>query len=882
MNENIKKRNNNSSNDLTVINSSLINKTFKESKKQIKKVMTAYKKDKAIGDFKINELLNDNTNKKKIKIKLKRIWSSQNVFINNKPKTTQFNKNIYNNKINFYCCSSIYSAPSVKQSKIKIKKLIKENKNKTLNYLNNIHNSIMIRESKLYREKINFFSKDNSYNNTIRNNLKKKYNMNDMNDINNINNVRNILKYNLKGYLINKRNKRCFSTYDLKRYRTLKRDILTNNENNIINVNDSTNKTNYRTRSNYFSVKNKTRNISQRNNKKYDMNNCLTNRTKILSAEIENINNQKTLLSNKSNIILYEYKRKNDYNKLDNSRDKSFLKYKDIEVSRMTFELNDILLNNNKKRKIKKINEIEKKIIKFKSLNNFQGDRLELMSKQDINSLEKRIELLQFNIKKYNKMSVQYFLKINNYLQFLKIKKSNLTNFFEEENNKKYSFFFDIEKLVTDNILKQKELEHLTEIKRFLIQVKNTLIKQPNYFNNILKEVSRKYELGKLILGLKIFSQDQTIIKFLESIPEIKDGEIQTPIISQKSAINKNSLKKNIINKKNTQLNIRKKLSDKTMINYLNNNEIVIFDTPEELITIFENLKLNNVKLMEEYDSIKRNIYLLKEEYKNIIHNSIIFDKYNDIQKKEEKIKQLKEENISLKVKVNYLKKNKNIEEEKDLTKNNNKEIKRNFFMDINIFRNIAYNKSLKNYKYKSLILLERLIDIVNNFFSLDYYNYGMNKAYKMVEKNLLNKLLKINKKNINNINKEYINDYILCLLKLYENICEYIKYRDKQYNLNEENKYIIQKKQEEIQLQRKINNAKNVRQLAEEKRVNGIEKIIKKNNKINILFKGNVDENIVIKNKIKRNKKLEEIGKYKNNILEKEFNFFVNYNDDN
>ena len=333
----------------------------------------------------------------------------------------------------------------------------------------------------------------------------------------------------------------------------------------------------------------------------------------------------------------------------------------------------------------------------------------------------------------------------------------------------------------------------MIEIKHFLIQVKNTLIKQPNYFNNILKEVSRKYELGKLILGLKIFSQDQTIIKFLESIPEIKYGEIQTPIISQKSAINKNSLKKNIINKKNTQLNIRKKLSDKTMINYLNNNEIVIFDTPEELITIFENLKLNNVKLMEEYDSIKRNIYLLKEEYKNIIHNSIIFDKYNDIQKKEEKIKQLKEENISLKVKVNYLKKNKNIEEEKDLTKNNNKEIKRNFFMDINIFRNIAYNKSLKNYKYKSLILLERLIDIVNNFFSLDYYNYGMNKAYKMVEKNLLNKLLKINKKNINNINKEYINDYILCLLKLYENICEYIKYRDKQYNLNEENKYIIQ-----------------------------------------------------------------------------------------
>jgi hypothetical protein len=148
-----------------------------------------------------------------------------------------------------------------------------------------------------------------------------------------------------------------------------------------------------------------------------------------------------------------------------------------------------------------------------------------------------------------------------------------------------------------------------------------------------------------------------------------------------------------------------------------------------------------------------------------------------------------------------------------------------------------------------------------------------------MVEKNTLNKILIINNKSINNLNKTLTNEYILCLLKLYENICEYIKFKDEEYNAIEENRRIIHKKKEEIQMQRKINNARNIRQLEEEKRLNGIEKIVKKNNKPNLLFKGNVDENIVLKNNIKKYKKQKEIGRYKKNFLEKEFNFYVSYN---
>ena len=60
------------------------------------------------------------------------------------------------------------------------------------------------------------------------------------------------------------------------------------------------------------------------------------------------------------------------------------------------------------------------------------------------------------------------------------------------------------------------------------------------------------------------------------------------------------------------------------------------------------------------------------------------------------------------------------------------------------------------------------------------------------------------------------------------------------------------------------------------------MEKIIKRNNRQILLFKGNVDDNIVLKNKIKKKKKMEEMGKYKQNFLEKEFNFYIKYGDEN
>lgn len=839
----------------------LINKTYTISKENKRKniiIKTAFKKNKYIDNYRINDFKNEKYNPE---IKIKRIWSSQNIFISKNKEYGKylFNKKYLYNTINFYCGSEIYRAPSVKENRKEINHLLTKKKNKRLNELNNMHNTMMINESKLYRQKIFLFSNDNNNNseNKRNNNIKNRYNMNDMNEINNIKiNLKPKRFFKIKNY---KRNFSGYLSLRKKKYNDIgySNNNLLSNDNNTL----SSNKTNY-----YSGYK-----TNKKEKTFYQLNeaNSLSYATKIGSKEnIQNKNNKISSLKNNNNILLYEYKKNNKQDKKFNNNKI----IKDIEVSNMRLQLNDIIYN--KKGGVLQLDELEKKLIKFNAFKDLQQRRLEIMSKKDINGLQKRILLLQENMKRYNEISINYFKKIKSYINFLNDKKYKLSYYYEEENNIRFSLFYEIEKLMIENVLKQKELEHLIEIRHFLIQVKNTLLKQPPYFNNILKEVSRKYELGKLILGLKIKPQNQNVIRFLESIPEIKEEEIPKYLIS--STKNNNILKKKI--KKNTQI-FKDILNDNNINKYICNPEYQIFDCPDEFLIMFDNVESKNLRLMKENDDIKKNILILKKEYNEILQSNINLEKYNDIVPKEEKLKQLIELNNQLIQRHNYFK---NYKEEKNNVNDKINEREKSYIMDLNVYKKLTYYKILKEYRYKGSLLLQKLVEIIKEFFSTNYSNYRINKSYKFVERNILNRILKINKKNINYLNQSYINKYILCLLKIYEDICEYIKFKDKQYNSIDSNKYIIHKKNEELQLQRKIKNARDIRQLEEEKRINGINKIIQKNKRPNLLFKGNIDDNVVIRNKIKKNKNSAEIGNIKKNYLENEFNFYVNYNNDN
>ena len=839
--------NNNSSNDL-IINIKVINKIFsynKENEKKLKKIKSLFKSDKNELNFGINKH-KFNIHKNNNYLKQKRVWSSQNLL--NKDKNNSFNKNNYIS--NYYCGSALHRAPSIKENKLEINEILKKENNKRLNELNNMYNTMMINESKLYRQKLYLFSNDSKRydnDNKMRNNLKKKYSTNDMN---NINNIIKSLKPNLKKIIYKKKKKQYCKIHNDISQKEINNNLLNKSDDLTISTNKSSYYSRYKDKKKYYKIKNiNDIYLSKRNiGKTY--------------KKLNLIKKEEYLKKNENILYFSENKEKNN--------ESLFQKYKDIEISRMRLDLNDIVLAKTNEKQ--HFNELEEKIIKFNALKEFQKNRLEVMSRQDINGLENRILLLEEIIKKYNKITINYFRELKDYIHFLNDEKYRISNYFEEENNLRFNLFYDIEKLMTDNVLKQRELEHLVEIRHFLIQVKNTLIKQPSYFNDLLKEISRKYELGKLIINLKIQPQNQNVTRFLESIPELKDMEVSSPLFLQ---YQNKTLNENKKDKKYSQI-FRIRKSNNNFKKYINYPDKQIFESPEEFLIVFDNIESKILRLMKENDDIKRNIEILKNEYEEVFENNLILERGDDIFKKKEKLKLVMDENNKLNKKYNYLK---NIKEDKKSIKDEIKKERGYIIMDLNAFKKIMYHKMINQFKYRGLLILAKLVDIIKNFFSLNYSNYGINKAYKFVEKSILNKILRINIKNINNINQSYINIYILNLLKVYEDICEYIKYKDKQYNSIESNKLIIHMKNEELQLQRKINNSRNIRQLAEEKRINGIKKIIEKNKRPNLLFKGNIDDDVVLRNKANKKSNSAKLGNIKKDFKEREFNFYISYN---
>ena len=875
----------------------LMNKTFSNPKTKL----SEFQKGK---EFKknINEQQQQHSSKA-----FYRIWSSQNILYGNN-NWDYIKKPIRNN---LYSSSSIiFRAPSVKENRYEISRMMRKEKYKKMNYLNNIYNTLMISESKLYRKRLYLTGfKANSTKGKVE--LKKRYNMDDMKSLNN--NEKNIninLRLGIKSSFVKNRGKKNINNYEssLIRYKYLKKKLEENEKfeikNKFNNKNNkhsdiptsSTYKTNYNSKySKLISAKKLLSDNSKSNDmniKSFSISNASTAKLR-KTANKENNNfeiNEKRPLSKKESVFLYQYK---DYN--INNKQSSFRIYNDIEMSNMSIQLNEIVYNHDSELN-KNIIELGKLIMRFRTFKDFQIIRLDEISKQDIKGLEKRINLLQNSLKKYNQISIDYFREIQDYISFLNNEKFNSNNNLEAEFNKKFNLYFELEKLVNDTVVKQRELEHLIVIKFFLIQVKFNLIKQPSYFNSLLKEASRKHQLGRLILELKIQPQNQNVVRFMESVTELTTEREQnilslTPKLAAKTLNKFNPKKKskklsqvfmlksnNNTNSSNNSNTNNNETYDTEIMKYMNKNDKIIFKTPDEFIDLLSSLENKNLRMIQNVNYIRNNINRLKREYENITKSDISEEINKDIKIKEDRLKLLKEENASLSERYEYFTnpKNKLLDSENSIRRM--KEGKKGFIIDLYALKSLTYYKIIEKYKRKGILLLEKLLTAVKNFFGLKYNEYGINRGYEIIGKNELDKMLKLNPKNIKNMNSITINEYTLCLLKLYENICEFVKYKDAKYNLIEENRYLIHKKKEEIQLQRKLQNSRNVRQLAEEKRMAGIKNIMQKDIRINALFRKIIDENIVLKNKIRKNKSLKEIDKYKKNYKEKEFNFYVNY----
>ena len=842
---------------------------------------------------------------------LKRIWSSQNIIYGN--NNLDFIKRPIRN--NLYSGSSIiFRAPSVKENRYKIGQLLQKEKNKKLNYFNNIHNAILIKESKLYRKKLYLTGFKSNNNINAKMELKKRYDMKDMIDINdNEKNERLNLRSAFKRTFNKNRYEKTLSSYEssLNRYKYLKKSIEENEKTGInmkvINKNkkqreirtSSTYKTNYMTKySKLKSGKQKTNEItkSSETNMRYSSLSKSSNSKLKKQSKINlfyELTKKEPKLKN-AKIFLYQNKKQNSF-RLNND--------KNIEMSKMAIKLNELIFKSNPEQN-NNIIELGKLIMKYRTLKEFQIIRLDEASKQDIKGLEQRISLLNKSIKKYNAISFDYFLEMQEYITFLNGAKLNLVNNFEGENNKKINTYFDLEKLVINTIIKQKELEHLIIIKNFLLQVKFNLIKQPDYFNTKLNELSHKYELARFILGLKIPPQNQHVEKFFESIPELKEEKMNQSLLnkspklmSKKATIRFNAKKRT---KKYTQIrklntfnrtNINKSGYNLSKINmnnddkienevnkYWNQKDKIIFKTPDEFIELINNLEKKDLLLIQENNRIKDKIKRLKKHYNKITKIDINEEIIKEIIIKEESLKLLKEENALLKEKYEYILNHEMKLSEKENKAYKSKEGKKDFIVDLDALKSVTYYTIIEKYKKRGMFMFEKILITIKNFFGLKYNNFDINIGYELVDKEDLDKILKLNSKTIKNLNSLLINKYTLYLLKLYEKICQFVQYKDKIYNSIEKNKKIIHKIKEEIQIKRKMENSRNIRRLAEEKRMEKIKNIMQKDIRINSLFNKKIDENIVLKNKLKRNKSMAELHKNKQNVKEKEFNFYVNY----
>ena len=848
---------------------------------------------------------NQKTKEKYTQKTYNRIKSSQNFF--NRDIYLNYAKNPIRN--NLYSSSTIIlRAPSVKENRYEIYRMMLKEKNKKMNYINNMYNNLMINESKLYRKKLYLtgFISNNNHSTKGQIELKKKFSMNDMNIINDTKSNKNkYFCFRAKTPFLFNKNRYYSNFYDssLIRYKNLKKNIEEDKNDDIIinykykNKNKKQSATLSTSKTNCRSMLKSAKQIE--NSKLNDMNTksvSISKETTVKTGDLFKQTNRKTKtkyfdLYKKEKLI----NKSRDYflnnNQDDNNKQNSFRIYNDVEMSNMALELNAMIFNPNIEID-KDLTKLEKLIMKFKTFKNFQKFRLEEVSKQDIKGLEKRIFMLQKYLKKYNKISFEYFREMQDYITFLNDTKIYLNNNSEGENNKRFNLYFELEKLVNENVIKQRELEHLVLIKHFLIQVKHCLIKQPSYFNIMLKEASRKYDLGKLILDLKIQPQNQNVIKFMESIPEIREEKINQNIIAlsvkaiSKTIVNKSTPKKRtkkysqiymLKSNNNNTNNINSDRIDRAFIKYMEYPDKEIFKSPEEFIDLLTNLENRNLRLIRESNYLAKNINILKRRLESVSNDNINEEIKKDVKTKEDLFKTLKEQNISLQKKYNYLTNPKNRFFDNNNLRHNIKRTKKQI-IDLNVLKRNTYNKIIENYNKKGLFFFEKLLTIIKNFFQLKYNEYEIDRGYELIGKNELNKILKLTQKNLKNIDNIYLNKYILCLLKLYENICEFVKYKDVVYNSSEKYRELIHKKKEEIQLQRKMNNSKNVRQLAEEKRVAGIKNIMEKNNRINSLFKKKFDQNIVLKNKIRKNKSLADIFRYRKNFKEKEFNFYVNY----
>ena len=628
-------------------------------------------------------------------------------------------------------------------------------------------------------------------------------------------------------------------------------------------------------------ISNRIRNRNIKNMKESTMINDNEKSTENMGSTHTNINNNNCVLMTLLPLIpnSKRFKNKNKENStliFGKSQDDEEIKLDNFSTQKLG---NNILINlEHKSRTVEQFTILEKKIIKLKYFQNIQKKSLENIIASDKFNIDKKITFLIKLNKIYNNIWTDFRQKINLYLHFLFDKKSDIETSLEITLRKKKLNENTIEKLMIQSVKKQKELEELVQTRNFLLQVKLKLKRQPPYFAALLHRDSRKIELGNIVITSPVGTKNSAVIRFLDSFSVLNLVELYE--IHPTNSLLK-LFRKKINNKRIIPKEFREKyIYHGDLLTNDNNKYIpekgeIFFDNPDQFLGIFHTLETKNLFLLKQNNSIKNYSSKIKQEYENeymleqednnkseLLEEIIYREKY--LLKIKARNKQLKEDLKSVS--------NKEFVDNNIYTKKLIQAQANSSFVELSFFKMINYIKLLEGYKYHGVLLLEKLITIVKTFIGLKYGDYSLNRCYMFIDELELNHILKLNKKSFNEDNKFKVYDYILQLIKLYDDICEYVKNMQKIYEADDKNRIFMRKRREEVLTMRKISNARETRELLADKRERVIDKVVEKWRKpVNRVFRKIDDKyNTKMRNKY-RSKSIEEIQKMKKEKIQNE-----------
>ena len=509
-----------------------------------------------------------------------------------------------------------------------------------------------------------------------------------------------------------------------------------------------------------------------------------------------------------------------------------------VKHSKMSFDINELLYVGISEDK----NELMKNCQKYyliQILRKYQKERLETSKKNDLKKVKNKNIRFQKLLNSFIQKLKNYDENMRNYLKFLERQKNDEIYKLEKLNEDQYNAQIIVDNLLLNIVNTQLNLEKLIDIRNFLLMVKLKISKLPKELLNEINNATNRDNIIKKIKSLNIKININTVHKF------ISQNELNTESYKKNSSFTLNPSKKE--EKKIKFMQTKNKFSSKRMntlksenindnvllqkINPYIKDKIPIFNSPEEFIDIINDLENKNLDLLKENEKINRNKEELRSELE-IINNDV--EKYGIIideiiNKKNTKYQDLIKRNKTLN----------DIYQSIIINNNDNEENKKKYinkpsfgiFIDMEQVNVEKYNIIKKNYKYDYTLLLNKLIDFITTFLKSNYKNYTRQRVYNLVNKDLFNNIIK-NKNIFSNEIKYFIYDYCVILLKIYENIIEYVLENNKILSQNKYNLSFMTQLSDKYLQNKKNENSKEIREFIDKKRNEEIKIIIEKSKK--------------------------------------------------